>query len=373
MFVAIKFLWLNICLNKGMKIFTCTHCNQLVYFENDRCEHCGHQLGFDPEALQLVTLNPLANNWFTIFASNNTNTYRYCANYRQHVCNWLIPVNNSTPYCKACDINRTVPNSNTPNYFAKWQIIETAKHRLVYSLLRLNLPLCNKIIDPEKGLAFNFVSNGNTINSDRVLTGHDNGLITINIAEADDIEREMARKNMDELYRTVLGHFRHEIGHYYWDRLIADTNKQAVFRQYFGDETINYELALQKHYAKGVPANWNQFFISPYATTHPWEDWAETWAHYLHIMDTLETAFAFGLSIHPGIAKKSSDHNADINTDPYTIVNFSNILSLWLPLTFAMNSLDRSMGLNDPYPFIIPQKVVVKLHFIHNLCYGYHR
>lgn len=355
-----------------MKIFTCTHCNQLVYFENNKCEQCGHQLGFDAETLQLVTLQPYDNDSFTILASNNTNTYRYCANYQHYVCNWLIPENNVTPFCKACAINRTIPNIKTPNYFSRWQTIETAKHRLVYSLLRLNLPLCNKITNPEKGLAFDFVSDDNSDDNDRVLTGHDNGLITINIAEADDIEREMARKNMAELYRTVLGHFRHEIGHYYWDRLIADTNKQAAFRQYFGDETMDYELALQKHYSEGVLANWNQFFISAYATTHPWEDWAETWAHYLHIMDTLETAFAFGVTIHPSIAQNSKDHNADIITDPYTIADFSNILSLWLPLTFTMNSLNRSMGLNDSYPFIIPQKVVEKLHFIHKLCYGYH-
>ena len=204
-----------------------------------------------------------------------------------------------------------------------------------------------------------------------LITGHHNGLITINIAEADDVERETARRLMKEVYRTVLGHFRHEIAHYYWDRLIAGTNKIEPFRQLFGDERTDYAEALKKHYEQGVPADWNQNYISTYASTHPWEDWAETWAHYMHIVDTLETAYSFGLSIDPKGERTAASLNAEIKTDPYRVNEFESIIRLWLPLTFAMNSLNRSMGLNDLYPFVIAPTVMNKMKFIHNLISQY--
>src|SRR5262249_19955298 len=158
-----------------------------------------------------------------------------------------------------------------------------AKHRLAYQLLRMKLPVISKLQNEQTGLVFDFKANGSSHDSERVMTGHDNGVITINIQEADDIEREMARRQMDEVYRTLLGHFRHEIGHYYWDRLIANTSNLEKCKSLFGDDTLDYSKALQKHYNEGTPPNWNQNYISMYATTHPWEDWAETWAHYMHI------------------------------------------------------------------------------------------
>ena len=205
------------------------------------------------------------------------------------------------------------------------------------------------------------------IAGDKVLTGHDNGIITINIAEADDIEREMARRSMNEVYRSVLGHFRHEIGHYYFDRLIGNTEKIDRFRRLFGDERVDYAAALDKYYREGPQKNWNQQYISAYATAHPWEDWAETWAHYMHIIDTLETAYAFGLSVDPLIADINNTLSADIAYDPYKIKNFEPILKTWLPLTFALNSLSRSMGLQDTYPFYITRPVSEKMKYIHDI------
>jgi hypothetical protein len=178
----------------------------------------------------------------------------------------------------------------------------------------------------------------------------------------------MARKAMDEVYRTVLGHFRHEIGHYYWDRLIANTAHLDECRRLFGDDRMDYAEALKKHYRKGAPKDWNKEFISSYATTHPWEDWAETWAHYLHIIATVETAYSFGLSVHPTVASHASILNADVNIDPYEIDDFNEVLNLWFPLTFALNSLNRSMGLHDLYPFVIPTNAIDKLNFIHKVC-----
>jgi hypothetical protein len=178
----------------------------------------------------------------------------------------------------------------------------------------------------------------------------------------------MTRKAMNEGYRTVLGHFRHEVGHYYWDRLIGETGRLEEFRQLFGDERQDYDAALKRHYRQGPPAGWNMQYISAYATMHPWEDWAETWAHFLHIIDTLETAYAFGMKVQPGIAEDYAGIQAEMNTDPHTIENFRQIMSQWLPLSFAMNSLNRSMGLNDPYPFVIRPVVMKKLGFIHQVC-----
>ena len=348
-----------------MKLFKCSHCGQLIYFENTHCEQCGLQLGFETESLELVALNADNNGLFKIQGKNTNQRYRYCANYQHTVCNWLVPENNDSFFCKACDLNRTIPDLRNAEYVQEWKTIETAKHRLVYSLLRMKLPLVSKTINEETGLAFDFIADTNLPKAEKILTGHDNGLITINIAEADDIKREMARKSMQEVYRTVLGHFRHEIAHYYWDRLIADTNKTQAFRSLFGDENLDYEKALKTHYEQGPPTDWQKNFISSYASTHPWEDWAETWAHYMHIIDTLETAYAFGLSIGPRGQHTSDSLQAEIKTDPYRVSDFEKIIQLWLPLTFAMNSLNRSMGLNDLYPFVISPPVIKKMKFIH--------
>jgi len=347
-----------------MKLFKCTHCGQPVYFDNTFCSNCQSSLGFVAETLQVISFNVEKNGSLKPHDKSYKTKFKYCANHQYNVCNWLIPENDASVYCKACDLNRTIPALNQPEYAQRWATIENAKHRLVYALLRMKLPLANKIKEPETGLAFDFIADEPGENKERVLTGHDNGVITLNIAEADDIEREMARKSMDEVYRTVLGHFRHEIGHYYWDRLISSTKLIDKFRSLFGDERQDYAEALQKHYNEGAPANWNQNFISAYATTHPWEDWAETWAHYMHIVDTLETAYSYNITI--GI-KLSAKFSNEIKSDPYQTKDFDKLISFWLPLTLAMNSLNRSMGQKDIYPFVITPKVTEKLQFIHNV------
>ena len=347
-----------------MKLFKCSHCGQLIYFENTLCEKCGNPLGFEPGSLLLVTLKPEESDLFSIRDKKLKKKYRYCSNHAYGACNWLVPEKNESSFCVACDLNRTIPDLTNADYLQHWKIIETAKHRLIYSLLRMSLPLISKTADEEKGLAFDFLSTISQEDADGVITGHHNGLITINIAEADDIKRETARKMMHEVYRTVLGHFRHEVAHYYWDRLIAGTEKLEAFRQLFGDERTDYAEALKIHYEQGSPADWNQQFISAYASTHPWEDWAETWAHYMHIVDTLETAYSFGIRIE---TTASSKINAEIKKDPYKTADFDALITLWLPLTFAMNSINRSMGLNDLYPFLITPVVKEKMKFIHEL------
>ena len=345
-----------------MKLFKCTSCGQPVYFENIFCEQCGSALGFEPGLLQIVALTGERDPHF-VKNKKSKKPYRYCSNYQYRVCNWLLQDMNESIFCKACELNHTIPNLDNPEHLEKWKKIEDAKHRLIYSLVRMGLPVISKTRDERDGLAFDFVSDENQPKNEIIRTGHNSGLITINIAEADDIAREMARKSMQEVYRTLLGHFRHEIAHYYWDRLIAGSSNIETFRNLFGDERADYTEALKTHYVTGAPAGWNDHFISAYASTHPWEDWAETWAHYMHIIDTLETAYSFGMRIDmPGSGKTTR-----MNTDPYKEKEFDIIFNWWLPLTFAMNSLNRSMGLQDIYPFVISAAVTQKLKFIHNV------
>ncbi|GAA4348604.1 putative zinc-binding metallopeptidase [Hymenobacter saemangeumensis] len=303
---------------------------------------------------------------FRLFGQPDSATYAYCQNHEHEACNWLVPTDCGTPFCTACALNRTIPNLQEPENLARWQKLEVAKHRLVFSLLCLRLPVISQFANPGFGLAFDFKADEGPEN--KVLTGHDEGLITLNIAEADSVQREQTRQNMAEAYRTLLGHFRHEVGHYYWDRLINNTPNLEECRRLFGDDREDYGKALERHYAEGPPADWPERYISAYATTHAWEDWAETWAHYLHIMDTLQTAHAFGLSVDTQAGAGQESLEADISRDPYAEEDFCNIMEQWLPLVFALNSLSRSMGQPDAYPFVIPPPAVEKLAFIHRVC-----
>jgi hypothetical protein len=259
-----------------------------------------------------------------------------------------------------------IPDLSQPENLADWRRIELAKHRLFYTLLKLRLPLTTKLEDPQQGLAFDFLAapRPDSAPSEPVMTGHDRGLITINLAEADDSKREQMRREMGEPYRTLLGHFRHEIAHYYWDILVQNAPGIEAFRQLFGDEREDYGEALKRHYANGPPADWQERFVSAYASMHPWEDWAETWAHYFHMVDTLETASAFGMRVRPRVTK-GADLSAAIDFDPHS-APLDRIVDAWLPLTFAVNSINRSMGLADLYPFVLTPPVIVKLSFIHD-------
>jgi hypothetical protein len=347
-----------------MKLFKCTNCAQLVYFENNQCENCKSSLGFLATDRELYALKNVDGEYFK--CNDDQTAYKFCNNSAYNVCNWLIPADSNSSYCAACELNHTIPDVGQPKYANLWWAIEAAKHRLIYSLLELKLPLISKRQDAAKGLSFDFLADGEE--GKKVITGHDNGLITLNVAEADDISREMARKQMDEPYRTLLGHFRHEVGHYYWDRLLDNSQFIEEYRKIFGDERADYSTALKNHYEHGPVKNWCDRFISAYASSHPWEDWAETWAHYLHIMDTLQTAYAFGLNVAPKVDSRNDTVKAAIEIDPYNETDFCAIINRWHPLTLAMNSLNRSMGHHDLYPFIIPQAVIEKLTFIHKIC-----
>ena len=258
--------------------------------------------------------------------------------------------------CVACRHNRMIPYLGAPDNFVRWRKIEIAKHRLMYTLLRLRLPLATRAETPD-GLVFDFLAAGDI----PVMTGHADGAITINITEADDAERERIRGRTGEPHRTLLGHFRHESGHYYWDRLVrSDSSKLDAFRSIFGDERQDYASALQKHYRLGRLTNWPDRFVTAYASAHPWEDFAESWAHYLHIVDTLETASTFGLAMHPR-HPQTDQLSVAIDFDP-RCADFARLVDAWLPLTFAINSINRSMGLPDLYPFLAPNHCQALFH-----------
>ena len=355
-----------------MRLFECQYCGQPQYFESSRCENCGHRLGYLPSWEVLTALEPGQDavqdshagisqaSWHAL--ADGGARYRYCANADHDACNWLVDAKNSSLYCAACRHNRTIPDLSSADNVGHWRKIEVAKHRLFYTLLKLRLPLTTRPQDPD-GLAFDFLA-GPPPGAGAVVTGHSGGLITINVAEADDAERERQRHSMAEPYRTLLGHFRHEIAHYYWDHLIADTPALGEFRRLFGDERQDYTNALQSHYSDGPQANWPEQFVTAYASSHPWEDFAETWAHYFHMVDTLETASVFGMRVRPKLTK-SPDLATVIDFDPHT-ADLNRIVEAWVPLTFAFNSINRSMGLADLYPFVLPPRVVGKLAFVHD-------
>ncbi len=347
-----------------MKLYECQHCGQVLYFENRKCERCGYRLGYLPEKGLLSALEARGDAWLALGAPEQQ--YVFCANAGHDACNWLVGHNAGQSYCVACRHNGTIPDLTLPQNLLAWRKIEAAKHRLFYTLLKLRLPLATRGEDPEHGLVFNFLADPPDQNGPKVMTGHDNGVITIAVDEADDAEREKRRSVMGEPYRTLLGHFRHEVGHHYWDLLVRDGGHLDAYRALFGDEREDYGDALKRHYDEGVPENWRDSFVSAYATTHPWEDFAETWAHYLHIVDTLEMAAAFGLQVRPQ-TPGGKDLSMTIDIDPYRSANVQQLVEAWLPLTFALNSLNQAMGQSDLYPFILSPRVIEKLGFIHDL------
>jgi hypothetical protein len=346
-----------------MKTFHCDKCGQQVFFENVRCENCGSMLGYQPEHHAISSFEPAGENvWRSLNPANEGLLYKQCINYsREDVCNWMLPADAPSELCASCQLTHIIPALSSEKNRLYWKRLEAAKRRLLYSLWDLRLQPTPKINDPDAGLAFEFLED---TPEKRVMTGHANGLITLNIAEADPAHREKTREQMGEPYRTLLGHFRHESGHYYFDRLIVDTKWIAPYRELFGDERQDYGECLQRHYKEGPPPDWDSRFISSYASSHPWEDWAETWAHYLHMVDTLDTAYACGMTLQP---KKAGEPELKIEERPARSTAFDDVIKEWFALSYVLNSLNRSVGMPDPYPFTLSTPVINKLRFVHEV------
>lgn len=358
------------------RAFRC-QCGRPVFFRNSLCLNCKTPLGYDPASLQLLPLKPgpgegLWQAWSGKGKPTGSALFRRCGNFETPSgCNWLLAAGDQDAQgqprtlCVACRLNRTIPDLTVAQNASRWGVLELAKRRMVSQLLGLGLPVRSKLDeDPENGLAFDFLSPVD--GGPPVLTGHDEGLITLNVLEADDAERERVRALMKEPYRTLLGHFRHEVGHYYWNRLVRGTPWLPHVREVFGDDEQDYAEALKRNYEQGPPADWKQRFISAYASTHPWEDWAETWAHYLHMVDTVDTALSFGIDAED-VEVEAVPWGPDAlwRPDAPHAEAFLGFLNAWTELTAVLNEMARSMGQADFYPFVLPRPAVAKLQMIH--------
>ncbi len=345
-----------------MKSFVCPRCRYKVYFESVSCVRCGQAVGFQATTLSMVALEApvkagAAPAKARIPAAKGL---QYCANAAHKVCNWVTTVGDANGLCSACDLNRTIPNLSEPGGLAAWRDLEHAKKRLVYSLLRLGLPLDAGASGGGR-LTFDFARD--------TVTGHIDGVITIDVIEADAVERERQRQHFGEPYRALLGHLRHESGHFYWMALVETSPCLEEFRKVFGDERKDYQAALALHHANVPPVDWQVRHVSPYASSHPWEDWAETWAHYLHMVDALDTAEAEGMEPRAAGFSLGAIWPFKKN-DLYRDETFEALMDRWVPLTIAMNSISRSMGHDDFYPFVITAAVFDKLAFVHRVIRG---
>ena len=345
-------------------------CGRPVFFRNSVCLACGAPLGYEPYLARMCPLDPVGDRTWTLSGWLPLKVYRRCGNLETAAaCNWLVEADDPHRLCQCCRLNRTIPDLSFKQNADDWNKIEIAKRRLVSALIALGLPVRSRVSeDTAQGLAFDFLHS--LPGGPTVMTGHEYGIITLNVEEADDATRERHRQNLNEPYRTLLGHLRHEAGHYYWDRLIAGTLLLEDFRVLFGDETQDYAAALQRHYREGPPSDWPDRFVSAYASAHPWEDWAETWAHYMHINDTWDTALSFGVDVDAGVEFVGFTQHALARPDLPGSAGFLDFLNSWTQLTAVMNELSRAMGLADFYPFVLSQRAVAKLHFVHTVISG---
>ncbi|SIP97168.1 hypothetical protein SAMN05880590_101522 [Rhizobium sp. RU35A] len=351
-----------------MRLYQCDHCGQSIHFDNRDCVNCGHRLAFVPQRLAMHALSECPDGTWRL-VSDRWQAVRPCANAVNDICNWTVPAEGEETFCLACRHNRLLPDQSMEEGILQLRRISQAQRHLFYSLLRWNLPLTTRTEDPEHGLVFDYLVDEVLPDGSvkPAMTGHESGVIAIRAAEADDVTREKVRVSMNEPYRTLLGHFRHETGHYIWEKLVRDRDRLAPFRDAFGDERQDYAEALRRNYEAGPPADWQEHFISTYASSHPWEDFAECFAHYLHIVDTLETARAFGLVVEP---HGHEDLATEVAFDPYRARSAAQLVDAWVPFSVALNSIHRSLGVPDLYPFILTPTVVAKLEFIHGLVQG---
>ncbi|UDY23258.1 putative zinc-binding metallopeptidase [Nocardioides sp. Kera G14] len=334
-----------------MKAFRCRACDNPLYFENSVCVSCGTSLGFSRAERAIVPVDETGR-----YVDAQGLVWWVCSNLNLSGCTWLAAVEGGQ--CEACDFTRTRPADEDTTALAAFLQAEQAKRYLLVELDTLGFPIRSKVEDPEQGLCFDLLASANLDGADsdeKVVIGHDNGVITIDLAESDPVYREKVRESLDEPYRTMLGHFRHEVGHYIeWQYVVGDLIEQA--RELFGDERESYADAIERHYAEGAPAGWEASYLSTYATMHPFEDFAETFAHYLHISDTIESAGEYGLTAVAPVTAFSQFRDV--------------VTGIWVPLSIALNVINRSMGKGDLYPFVIPPPVLDKLDFVAALAPG---
>ncbi len=351
-----------------MRTFSCL-CENVLFFDNSLCLQCHREVGFCPACRLLVPLLLTTDNSLRCGNPACAAPLVKCHNYvTYNICNWCVrsagqDVTNTNasvagPLCECCQLTRTIPDLSVPGNREKWYRLEIAKRRLLYDLDLLHLPYGGQTQWGQPALCFDFKADVTFANNhwqsmgmkEEVFTGHANGVITINIREADDVERERLRVELGEAQRTLLGHFRHEIGHYYWDLLVKQQCEQP-FLAMFGDPyNPSYQAASQAYYNAPLPGNWQSQFVSAYATMHPWEDFAETFATYLDIVSLLDTACSVTISASPPPL-----HDLDA------------MVSQYQQLGISLNELNRSRGAMDVVPEIVSPGVKEKMRFIHEV------
>jgi hypothetical protein len=347
-----------------MRVFTCESCGQLIFFDNSRCLRCETPLGYVHGQRDVVALTELADGRLRDLATP-TGTWQRCATADLTGCNWVVPTGGNA-LCASCQLTRTRPADGDAAGLTELVQSEMAKRRLIFQLAELGLPVEPRQEATKTGLAFDLLSSSRT----KVVTGHDDGIITLDLAEADDEHRERLRLQLSEPYRTLLGHFRHEIGHYYWPLLVRDPDTLDRCRALFGDDSADYAEAVKAHYdaATEEDESWTTDYISRYATMHPYEDWAETFAHYLHILDTLQTAESFGLATPGATGARALTRRVGAHpTRPVGSTTFGEVIDNWLELSYALNQINRSMGHKDLYPFVLAAPVIEKMAFVDRL------
>ncbi len=331
----------------------CPSCRRFVYLDTLVCPDCTTEMGLEVIERRFVGIRDGR-------AVVDGVTWYTCSE-RRWGCNWLVREDAPAGRCFSCRLTRTRPPADDTIALEKLATTEEAKRRLLLQLGDLGLPIVPWDVQPG-GLGFDLLSSRSE--GRRVIIGHANGIITIDLAESLDDVREALRVRLGEPYRTVLGHLRHESGHYFQNVLIRDDTAWAQCRDLFGDERASYQDALTRHYETGAPAGWQDSFISEYATMHPWEDFAETFAHYLHIVGTLKTAAAIGMRLDASATRRDVDV---VPEDHYDDQPIGRVLSDWEALSQGFNRINRSMGLADLYPFTISPPVRRKLAFVHEL------
>jgi hypothetical protein len=335
----------------------CPNCSSFAFLDWQSCGHCGAELGFRFPTLSFLVGHPDG-------VEADGETWRYCSN-RSWGCNWLVADSEESGRCFSCRLSRTLPDRDDTIAWEKLYDTGIAKRRLLVQLAELGLPI-TPYYEKEGGLGFDLLS---SYSGRRVMIGHANGIITLDLAETLDAHRESLRVRLGEPYRTMLGHFRHEIGHYYQQVLLGDDAAWDECRALFGDERASYQDAIARHYREGAPADWAESFISEYATMHPWEDFAECFAHYLHITGTLATAANAGVLLDSSRVVGILDHDIVPLAD-YRGVGIERMLGDWHWLSLMFNRVNRAMGQRDLYPFELTAPVERKLAFVHGLIVG---
>ena len=290
----------------------------------------GTPVAYDPQARAFVSMPP------------------FCANRDVIGCNWIAPKQGA--FCRSCAMTALAPDPEIPGAMANWAETEAAKRWVIDNLGRWHW---FRPEDPGTRPFFHMLADGDTL----APMGHGDGVVTISVSEADAVVRTTRKEALNEPYRTMIGHMRHEIAHMLWWRLSLREDFLTAFREMFGDERADYPAALQRHYEHGPSRDWELFYLTSYASSHPHEDWAETVAHLVHLTDITDSFVATGL-----VSPEMPRHNWDAYAEPDT----ATLVRVASALTTRVNHVNRSMGLSDIYPFVLSEKARQKLAFVHD-------